>query len=276
VSTERKPPDFSACWLKLRRAHKHFEAIAAQVKPIEEPDPRRLDVAFEQVEDSVREYSVHTLPPATWLTDDAPLIIGEFLHHARGVLDHAVYQVTRGPDSGFPACLSEVAFATEGMRMLPRITEPYLTIVKQAQPYYGGDDPVAAAAFNSIAILTSLSNRDKHRLIIPVGLYNAHRHWIGIPDVPGRKLETKWLYVGKGTTERRTEIMRFRMWPLFATDHVNVQPGFSFEVAMKGNLPLLPTLEAIGRQVEFNLRRFEAAAQYGTAPVMFSGPHVFF
>jgi hypothetical protein len=44
---------------------------------------------------------------------------------------------------------------------------------------------------------------------------------------------------------------------------------------MKGNLPLLPMPEATGRPVEFNLRRFESAAQFGTAPVMSSGPHVF-
>jgi hypothetical protein len=275
VSTRRKPPDFSTCWLKLRRARVHFDAIAAQVKPIEEPDPGRLDIAFEQVEEGVREYSVHTLPPVTWLTDDAPLIIGEFLHNARGVLDHAIYQVTRGRDSAWPCCRNEPGFSTEGMRMLPGITEPYLTIVKQAQPYYGGDGSAAALAFNPIAILTRLSNRDKHRLIIPVGLYNAYHHWIALPDIPGRKLESKWIYFGKGTTERRTEIMRFRLWPLYVTDHVNVHPGFSFQIAMKDNLPLLPILEAIGRQVEFNLRRFDAAARYGTAPILFSGPHVF-
>jgi hypothetical protein len=275
VSAKRKPPDFSACWLKLRRARNHFQTVAAQVEPIEQPDPCRLDTTFKQIDESVREYSVHTLPPATWLADDAPIVIGEFLHNARGVLDHAVYQITRGSDSGFPACRSEDAFLMEGMGLLPGITEPYLTIVRQAQPYYGANGSEAVAALNPIAILTSLSNQDKHRLVIPIGLYDARRHWIGLPDVPGRTLETEWIYFGQGTTERRTEIMRFRIWPLFATDDVRVEPGFSFHVGMKGNLPLLPILEAIGRQVEFNLRRFEAAAQFGTAPVMFSGPHVF-
>lgn len=131
------------CRLKLQQAWRHRqklgEAIATEWRPAE-PPPLHFGV-----------------------------ILGDFLHNLRGVLDHLIWQLvllnenepTRA--TGFPICDSREDFDKLAKRCLRGLTDDQYALVEEYQPYRLGDE----APFHYLAVLRDLSNTDKHRFVHP-------------------------------------------------------------------------------------------------------------
>ena len=118
------------------------------------------------------------------------VLIGDCIHNARCVLDHAVYQVAAGDEkqlrqSQFPMLPSQND--KEFDRRLPGVPDPYREIVRRWQPY-----EMARGATGALVRLADLSNRDKHRLLNVVTLLFDHP-WVGLS---GSHVEAEWVNPG--------------------------------------------------------------------------------
>lgn len=131
------------CRLKLQQAWRHRqklgEAIATEWRP-GEPRPLHFGV-----------------------------ILGDFLHNLRGVLDHVIWQLvllngnepTRA--NAFPICDTQEDFDKLAKRNLRGLTDDQRALVQEYQPYRLGDE----ARRHFLAVLRDLSNTDKHQFVHP-------------------------------------------------------------------------------------------------------------
>src|ERR1700759_789299 len=116
------------------------------------------------VEAVATEWRPRELPPLHF-----GVILGDFLHNLRGVLDHIIWQPvvlnghepTRG--NAFPICDTCGDFDKAVDRNLVGLTDDQKALVAEYQPYRLGDD----APFHVLAVLRDLSNTDKHRFVHP-------------------------------------------------------------------------------------------------------------
>jgi hypothetical protein len=132
------------CRLKLQQAWRHRQslglAIETEYRP-EEPPPLHFGV-----------------------------IVGDYLHNLRCVLDHVIWQLVllngRNPTyrNAFPICDTREDFEKATKRELRRLADDQLELVAAFQPYHLDGDPKE----HSLAVLRDLSNIDKHRFVHPV------------------------------------------------------------------------------------------------------------
>jgi hypothetical protein len=170
------PADLQGVHAKIDRAYEHLEALDAEVQQFVHRYPFGL---HHQSQNSDRRF-VGTLDiyrsadPAQF-----GLLIGDCVHNLRSALDHLVFAVARDALDGekftkyegslsFPICSSQETWddaidrhRLEGMgnaaREAIRLRQPYVT-----------HNPAAQAP---LALLQSLDNKDKHRLINAVAGY---------------------------------------------------------------------------------------------------------
>lgn len=168
--------------LKLKRAHAHLDALYAKRNAFvnsEESQPYDLTGEVES------ETRTETSRRVTYLwraqIDHPPdpewaLIVGDFAHNLRSALDHLVWQLVilsgKKPsgENQFPICTTGTRYwcaRKDGSpsvrdRMLRGVDERYRAIIDRMQPYRGGHE---SAERSPLAVLSTLSNTDKHRLL---------------------------------------------------------------------------------------------------------------
>jgi hypothetical protein len=134
------------CRLKLQGAWRHRQALGEELQMFLEradPEPSPLHLG---------------------------VIVGDFLHNLRCVLDHLVWQlvVLNGQEPSdhnqFPIFDTPDAYKKKAGRYLRGIAADHRALVETFQPYHLGDD----AASHYLAVLRDLSNIDKHRFVHPV------------------------------------------------------------------------------------------------------------
>jgi hypothetical protein len=134
------------CRLKLQSAWRHRQALGATLEDFlaradPEPSPLHLGV-----------------------------IVGDFLHNLRCVLDHLVWQLVElnGQEptrqNQFPIFDSPEAYEKAAGRYLRGVAPDHMALIETFQPYHLGPN----AAYHSLAVLRELSNIDKHRFVHPV------------------------------------------------------------------------------------------------------------
>lgn len=134
------------CRLKLQGAWRHRQALRAELeaflaKADPEPSPLHLGV-----------------------------IVGDFLHNLRCVLDHLVWQLVKlngqkpGEYNQFPICDTRKNYKEKAGRYLRGLATEHSLLIEEFQPYHRGSD----AASHYLAVLRDLSNIDKHRFVHPV------------------------------------------------------------------------------------------------------------
>lgn len=98
------------------------------------------------------------------------VIVGDFLHNERCVLDHLVWQLVllngRKPNdrSQFPITNTPEGFAAAAESSLRGVASDHLALIETFQPYHLDGNP----AEHVLAVLRDLSNIDKHRFVHPV------------------------------------------------------------------------------------------------------------
>lgn len=134
------------CRLKLQGAWRHRQALGEELQAFlaradPEPSPLHLGV-----------------------------IVGDFLHNLRCVLDHLIWQLVvlsgQEPDkhNQFPIFNTLDAYKKNAGRYLRGVAADHRALIETFQPYHLETD----AAYHSLAVLRDLSNIDKHRFVHPV------------------------------------------------------------------------------------------------------------
>jgi hypothetical protein len=134
------------CRLKLQNAWRHRQALGEELQEFlsrtgPEPSPLHLGV-----------------------------LVGDFLHSLRCVLDHVVWQLVElnGQEPGdynqFPIFDTASAYKKKAGRYLRGVAPNHSALIEAFQPYHLDAGP----ALHSLAVLRDLSNIDKHRFVHPV------------------------------------------------------------------------------------------------------------
>lgn len=229
--------------LKLDRAHKHLEALDAELATFFEANPYGTFTKFNPHtgEHSLR-LRVRKEPQPGWGT-----IVGDFIHNARSALDHVAWKLVEHGPCGLPPdeetrrrISYPVAFRETQFRdwvTCQWISQEVREIIEKVQPYKRTDRP----EIHPLAVLNELWNFDKHRFL--------HPHWVKSADetpeltvegpvaLPG--LWTDWA-VGR-VLEDGAEVLKFSLPPVRVGTydaawgvHIWQEPT----VKMQGELPV--------------------------------------
>jgi hypothetical protein len=155
------PADLSGVKRRIDLAKRDLDALRDEVTAYMEPLPYRVIVERDGDSEAVRTYVDRELDP------DWAVKFGSIGVQARTVLDHLVFQLVI--DSGnevsertrtqFPIFEHEGDYREHRERMLKGVARRHRKVIDSLQPYHRGK----RALEDPLAILATISNRDKHR-----------------------------------------------------------------------------------------------------------------
>jgi hypothetical protein len=247
---------------KLSRAREQFEELRAEMDTFFNADEPPYD-------------SVGSFDSEAWewverfqIRREAPLrfgvILGDCLHNLRSSLDHLMWQVTlldgNTPDAStqFPISRTEKAFEKAAKRQIPGLNSAHHDFVRSLQPFNAGDD----AEGHALAVLATLSNTDKHRVLNPTYSFvkgNAQERvnrLVGEYRGPGESPVDRFWTLSEGARLEHGEPWFRIIWRRDAEEPVDVtlggtmQLGFAFgEIGMDASdFPSLA--ETVGKIVK--------------------------
>jgi hypothetical protein len=156
-------PQILAVVLKLGRAQEHLETLRERAEGFFEEDTNGLyrlrgELNSQGTKLLFKVVMLRELPVVEW-----GVIAGDAIHCMRSALDQLVYQYSAFPDenTAFPIFRTKKGWYTRAPAMLYGVPETVIAVLHGAQPYHRGD----AANSHPLAILSSLSNADKHKAI---------------------------------------------------------------------------------------------------------------
>jgi hypothetical protein len=173
--------------LKLSRAEKHLDALSAEVRDHVENSTPAIRAQHNVLDDSMTAIIENVpVPPREW-----GVVLGDFLHNARSVLDHLVCALVAASGATvtashqFPICSSaqqwrrQVTNARPDKSRLGFIDLRNVAVIESLQPYQPGTGLI------SLLVLQRFSNTDKHRLIHAAVINTIDQpHLTGIWAVP--------------------------------------------------------------------------------------------
>lgn len=148
------------CWHKIRRAHEHLNALAAEVSAFLDSEPYAILEQYdrEHFKYLFRVKILKAIPEVDW-----SLMIGDCVHNARSALDYLAWRLAgsdlRDRKTCFPIYLSRADFDSASWR-LQRIHPDALLEIRKLQPYTRPNPHVDLLWF-----LQELDARDKHKLL---------------------------------------------------------------------------------------------------------------
>ena len=155
--------NLDSCLEKLRRAREHFEAFDAQLSAFFDSNPYR---AFGKVEGEDGWY-VFRLQVVRKPPERIGLLVGEYVHQLRSVMDHLMWQLGWWRKRPLPPQSRGLTFPIESVqrdidaslsRLQGNIPDDWNALVRAVQPHDRKDDPLLA--------IQRLWNRDKHQALI--------------------------------------------------------------------------------------------------------------
>jgi len=250
-------PDLESARGKLGRAREHiagFQAIDAYLRDAEaEPFDFRL-------EDDVQPNRIVVV--VAELVRPNPLrsyILGDALHNFRSALDHVAWQVTQHGTAlplkasqeskvQFPICSARKEFDRLVPQWLPGIQPVHETVIRSHQPYQRGN----LAEGHPLAILSWLSNTDKHRYINPMLVASAQYQ---LRAVARPNSGCKVLGVTEGPDLRKPLQVGAKLAYIDVSDraachgHMEVQAEGTLHIALREGLWLNDAISWIDREV---------------------------
>jgi hypothetical protein len=148
-------------------------------------------------------------------------MIGDAVHNIRSALDYLVYElappkVRRKRTTQFPIFLTQADFLGKSGAMIEGIAGDERKLIESVQPYRS-DDPRT----HPLAVLNRLSNRDKHRLLVPVvAAMDLSEVWVGSDNADGR-----FTYLKASTVEDGERIVTFVAIPKDPSQPMTVHPS---------------------------------------------------
>lgn len=153
--------------LKLNRAAEHFRSLHLAVGEFVASEPHSLTAEIDVAASRYNVYAKIDNPPPPELS----LIAGDFLQNLRAALDHLIWQLVRasgqkpGRSNAFPILVKAPTVKNGGVdrwnRQLRGVDPRFWRFIEKVQPYKRQDRP----QLDPLAVLQSLSNEDKHRVV---------------------------------------------------------------------------------------------------------------
>jgi hypothetical protein len=161
---------------KLKRGIEHVRTLLDEVRSYEKTDAYLFSSEREissETEVVYRCFATRQVAmPMHW-----PLLAGEAIQNLRSALDHLVYEKSGGSTS-FPIFTDRRKYEEKAPGRLRGVPEEARAQISEFQPFrFTPED----ARHHPLAQLSSLSNRDKHRVLSTVASAVA-REGVGIPE----------------------------------------------------------------------------------------------
>jgi hypothetical protein len=221
-------PELSAVLLKLDRAYWLIDDVRDKIQTFQEQDPEPFGFTTETSagEGQTVEYVLYAVirerPPIGLAT-----VIGDAVQNMRAALDYLVYElappeVRKTGRTKFPIFTDEQAFKDYAPPMIEGITGDTRDVIERMQPY----NATKTASNDPLAILQKLSNRDKHRLLIPViAAVNRMSVWVSSDNA-----DVRFHFLNGGPVEHGDKIVGFSATPRDPDRDMQVAPGSGFEI----------------------------------------------
>ena len=186
-------PNLDACLAKLDRALDHRRLLAAEIDEFFSSESLGYRVSFDEQQSA---FLVHALLPDDqtyrWGT-----MVGDVVHNLRSSLDYLIHQLVllagkkTKKEHQFPICDKVDLYERECERgRLAGIAEDASQRIRGLQPFVWADRNHAPARIQALAQLRDLSNRDKHRMLLPVRLLPREFEWVA--DMEGAEPVDTW------------------------------------------------------------------------------------
>jgi hypothetical protein len=233
----------SSAQRKLARGIEHVETLRDEAWTFES-----ANAYVPHIERNIRtpqeiEYQVtateNLRPPEHW-----PVLAGEAIQNLRSALDHAVYPLVKKNRglSQFPIFTDPCEFQVKGRPLIAGVPSPIRTLIESRQPYKALP---SKPALDSLAVLSSFSNRDKHRTLNTV-VTASRLQYIGIKD--GVRIEPLKPFREGQPLYHGAHIAHFIARAEKELREVDVDPRFVYEVRIEGR-SFVNTLVAIAMRV---------------------------
>lgn len=228
--------------LKLGWGIKRIEALSREARTFEDSNaytPRvERDVRSPQ-EIEYRVFAIENQAPSP----DWPLMAGEAIQSLRAALDHAVYAAAKGRGkTQFPIFTDPCEFQVKGRPMIRGLPKAVRALIEERQPY---KRTVPHPALDPLAVLSRLSNLDKHRTLATVACA-IDLPWVGVKahvNISWRKVPT-----ADEPLSHDTEVAAFTATTDTVIKEVDVDPRFTYAVRIEGR-PLIETLVDLASSV---------------------------
>jgi len=266
--------DVSGSDEKIERAQEALNALATEFRGFIAPDkPYRLAEQFDpHPGNDGRGYYRYIVAEVRPVPPRWGVLIGEIAHDLRSSLDYLAWGAARRPwrRTQFPIFTARKSWDDKVGPMIKSIPDPFVTVIEEAQPYRNldtGRDP----RLHHLAILSQLSNRDKHRLLHTtlLTLDQAAPRFTGVRDVASiYSLAMRFGAFDKGAELVRIEIGTDGLDPEMAMDGEFTLDVAFRDTSARGKATIHGesvgrVLEGIGRYVNKVVRRFESVAAAG-------------
>lgn len=145
----------------------------------------------------------------------------------RASLDYLVYElsppeVRKKRKTQFPIFTEESDFKKYAPSMIEGITGDNRDVIERMQPY----NQTNVAANDPLAILNELSNRDKHRLLIPmIAAVDRMSVWVSSDNA-----DVHFHFLNGGLVEHGEAIVGFSATPQDPAKEMQVHPGSGFQI----------------------------------------------
>lgn len=259
---------------KLKRARLHLADLKDQVRTLRsDPDRHRILVDYDPDQACHVVYSKMSPEPLPNLS----LIIGDIIHCARGALDFITWQLAckklgREPtDQEAQPILFPITPTIDRFneaKLWPFIGQQEQEEMLRHQPHPGSD-----SSNQRLAILRWISNRDKHRLILPLSAFidpPPLPKYTFDPPLPAGSVTKRSLLCGPRAEASDDEIFykgdpttvkfgRIEITPSAPDTKIQIDPQVPLDILFRGprNPTSIPEIEAILDRVEFVIGRFE-------------------
>lgn len=170
--------------LKLSRAREHLFVLNAEDQQFWLGRPGDFEIEYDEASGQHVVTWARFSPPASRLG----LVVGDFAHNARAALDHAVFELSRGPQrpnperTAFPLVTAKGGFRRDDRQAIRFLSPTAQSVVRNHQPL-ATPDP----ANSPLERLHRLSNVDKHKTLQPALGYvsSVDVRFRGTRDDPG-------------------------------------------------------------------------------------------
>jgi hypothetical protein len=221
-------PDLSGVFLKLERAEEHIETVREQVESFRKRNPPPFGFRTEETpgQNKSIKYALYATireePPR-----ELSLPVGDAIQNMRSALDHLIYELAtpsgrRSRRLQFPIFTDECEFKVLSPPLIQSITGDERTLIERVQPYAATNPP----SDDPLTVLRKLSNRDKHRLLVPmIAAVSEPDSWVGSDNA-----EIRFTYLARGPVEHDTKIVAFTATPKDPTEDMKVHPQSGLEI----------------------------------------------
>ena len=134
----------------------------------------------------------------------------------------------RSKRTSFPIFTSRRCFDQKALPRLKHLAPEHLAFIKGVQPYHRPDPD-----HDMLALLSRLSNADKHRIILPIA---AKREFEAVST---SSATINFAHVHEGALEDGTQIVRFTATPTSPGTEMHVEPHASIQISLDGD-PMYP------------------------------------